>query len=112
MEHETCLHALEIFKAYEFDESALALDLIASVGPGGHYLREKHTRKHIRDFRYSPFLWSDDEKGNPRMPRKVAIAEFKKIYDSHQPEPLPDPVLKELDHIMAAADRTAENLGN
>jgi trimethylamine--corrinoid protein Co-methyltransferase len=112
LEHETCLHAYEIFKAHEFNESAMALDLIAKVGPGGHYLREKHTRKHIRDFRYSPFLWSKDEQGKPKPTRDVAIEEFRKIYDTHQPQPLPDPVLKELDQILAAADRTAKTLGS
>ncbi len=88
----------------------MALDVIAKVGPGGHYLREKHTRKHIRDFRYSPFLWSKDEQGKPRSPRDVAMEEFKTIYETHQPEPLPDGVRKELDQILAAADRTANNI--
>jgi trimethylamine--corrinoid protein Co-methyltransferase len=108
LEHETCLYALKIFEEYEFNEQSMALDVIAKVGPGGHYLREKHTRKHIRDFRYSPFLWSKDELGNPNPPRQVAIEEFNKIYETHQPEPLPDQVLKELDQILAAADRTAK----
>jgi trimethylamine--corrinoid protein Co-methyltransferase len=112
LEHETCLRALEIFKSYEFNENDMSLDVIAKVGPGGHYLREKHTRKHIRDFRYSPFLWSQDEKGESRTPREVALDEFNKIYDNHQPEPLPDRVLKELDKILAAADRTAKDLEN
>jgi trimethylamine--corrinoid protein Co-methyltransferase len=112
LEHETCLNALEIFKEYQFDKQSLALDIIAKVGPSGHYLREKHTRQHIRDFRYSPFLWSDDEDGRPRSSRQVALSEFKKIYDTHQPEPLPDHTLKELDQILAAADRIADNLGS
>jgi trimethylamine--corrinoid protein Co-methyltransferase len=112
LEHETCLHALDIFKTYEFNEEDMALDVIAKVGPGGHYLREKHTRAHIRDFRYSPFLWAKDEQGKPRMPRDVALEEFNKINETHQPEPLPDHVLKELDQILAAADQTAKELGS
>jgi trimethylamine--corrinoid protein Co-methyltransferase len=112
LEHEICLHALEVFKAYEFNEQDLALDVIAKVGPGGHFLREKHTRMHMRDFRYSPFLWRDDESGNPRTSREVALDEFMKIYENHQPEPLPDPVLKELDQILTAADRTAKEIGS
>jgi trimethylamine--corrinoid protein Co-methyltransferase len=112
LEHETCLHALELFQEYEFNEQAMALDVIAKVGPGGHYLREKHTRQHIRDFRYSPFLWHKDEQGNPSPPRDVALEEFKRINETHQPEPLPERVLKELDQILAAADRTAKDLGS
>ncbi|MGD2158232.1 MAG: trimethylamine methyltransferase family protein [Anaerolineales bacterium] len=110
LEHEICLHAYEIFKSYEFNEQDMALDVIAKVGPRGHYLREKHTRKHIRDFRYSPFLWSTDEHGKQRPPRDVALEKFKMIYETHHPEPLPDKVLNELNQILAAADRTANSL--
>jgi trimethylamine--corrinoid protein Co-methyltransferase len=110
LEHETCLHALEIYQSYEFNEEDMALDVIAKVGPGGHYLREKHTRKHIRDFRYSPFLWSEDEQGEPMKTREVALEEFKQIFETHKPEPLPSHVLKELDQILMAADRTAKDL--
>ncbi len=111
LEHETCLHALEIFKDFEFNENDMAFELIKKVGPRGHYLREKHTRQHIRDFRYSPVLRIQDESGKPRQPRQVALEEFKKIYSNHKPEPLPDSVLKEMDRIMDAADRKAKELG-
>jgi trimethylamine--corrinoid protein Co-methyltransferase len=112
LEHEICLHALEIFEAYEFDERDLALDVIAKVGPGGHYLREKHTRKHIRDFRYSPFLWRKDEAGKLSSVRQIALDEFKRINETHHPEPLPENVLKELDQILTIADQTAKTLGS
>ena len=111
LEHETCLHIYEIFEKYEFNELDMALDVIKKVGPRSHYLRERHTRAHIRDFRYSPLLRKADEHGNPRPPRDMALEEFKKIYATHQPEPLPDNVQEELDRIMAAADQDAKNLG-
>jgi trimethylamine--corrinoid protein Co-methyltransferase len=112
LEHEACQYAFETFEKYEFNGLDVELDLIAKVGPGGHFLREKHTREHIRDFRYSPLFRKKDELGNARPPRDVALEEFKEIFATHQPAPLPDPVLKELDQIMAAADRTAEKLQN
>jgi trimethylamine--corrinoid protein Co-methyltransferase len=111
LEHEICQYVYESFEAYEFNELDMALDVIAKVGPGGHYLREKHTREHIRDFRYSPLFRQTDEKGKLRPPRDAALDEFKEIYATHQPEPLADSVLRELDQILAAADRTAESLG-
>ena len=40
-----------------------------------------------------------------------AVREFKRIDETHHPEPLPDEVLAELDRILAAADREAEKLG-
>ena len=110
LDHEAVQYAYETFETFEFNELEMALDVVEKVGPGGHYLREKHTRKHIRDFRYSPILRQKDELGKDRMPREVALDEFKRIYNTHQPEPLPEPVLKELDRILEAADRTAAQL--
>jgi len=111
MEHETCLHAYEIYEEFDFSKHDMALDVIKKVGPGGHYLREKHTRTHIRDFRLSPLLRKEDEQGNPREARDVAFEVFGEIYETHQPEPLPDQVQQELDRIMDAADREAEKIG-
>jgi trimethylamine--corrinoid protein Co-methyltransferase len=31
------------------DEEMIALDVIRAVGPGGHFLTQKHTRQHMRD---------------------------------------------------------------
>jgi len=110
LEHETCLHVYEVFEEYEFNELDMALDVINKVGPRGHYLREKHTRAHIRDFHYSPLLRKVDELGNPRPPREIALEEFRRIYATHKPEPLPADVQEELKRILAAADRDAERL--
>jgi trimethylamine--corrinoid protein Co-methyltransferase len=85
----------------------MALDVIAKVGPRGHFLAQKHTRKRIRDFRL-PLLEQDDADGNPRDPREVALEEFKRLYETHHPEPLPDEVLAELDRILAAAEGEVE----
>lgn len=101
-----------VYNPFDFNDLNISLDVVKKVGPRGHYLREKHTRKHMRDFHYSPILRQLDADGNLRLPRDVAKDEFKKIYDNHQPEPLPDDVLKEMDQILAAADETAKTLGS
>ena len=38
------------------DEETLALETIADVGPGGHYLAQKHTRKHMRELFMPQFM--------------------------------------------------------
>ena len=111
LDSEMALNVKETYKKFEFKEFDVSLGVIKSVGPRGHFLREKHTRSHIRDFHYSPIFHQKDNKGNLREPRDIAFEEFKKIYDTHQPEPLPDTTLKELDKILISADRIAENLG-
>ena len=105
--------AMDVFstyKAFEFKDLDESLEVIKTVGPRGHYLREKHTRKHMRDFHYSPIFRQLDSDGKLRQPREVAIEEFKKISDSHNPEPLPEDALKEMDTILASAEITAKDL--
>ncbi len=88
------------------------LDVIKEVGPQGHYMRQKHTRTHIRDFHYSPFFDQHDQEGNLREPREIALEQFKELEKPHPPEPLPESSLKELDKILAAADKKASELGS
>jgi trimethylamine--corrinoid protein Co-methyltransferase len=42
------------------DEDTLAFDLIKEVGPGGHFVSTKHTRKYMRTEHYQPTLSERD----------------------------------------------------
>jgi trimethylamine--corrinoid protein Co-methyltransferase len=112
LDAEIAMNVYGTYKDFEFKEFDVSLDVIKAVGPRGHYLRQKHTRQHMRDFHYSPFFHQQDAAGNLREPRELAIEGFQKIYDTHHPEPLPDNVLKEMDLILATADETAKTLGS
>jgi trimethylamine--corrinoid protein Co-methyltransferase len=110
LDHEICMDVYEGIQEVEFDEADLAMDVIEAVGPGGHFLRQKHTRKHIRDFLLGPIpdeIYTGDP---PRPSRKIALEEFNRINETHHPEPLPEEKLAELDRILAAAEREAEKL--
>jgi len=110
LDNEIAMNVLGTFKEFEFKDLDVSLDVIKAVGPRGHYLRQKHTRKYMRDFHYSPHFHQQDLEGNLREPREMAIEGFQKIFDNHHPEPLPDAVLKEMDQILAAADAIAKEL--
>ena len=112
LDAEMALNVYDMYKSFEFKDLEIDLDVIKAVGPQGHFLREKHTRKHIRDFHYSPFFHQTDDAGNLREPRDLAIEEFNRLYENHQPEPLSDDVLRELDLILAAADKVKMELEN
>jgi len=112
LDAEIALNVYETYKAFEFKDLDINLDVIKKVGPQGHYLREKHTRTHMRDFHYSPFFHQQDQEGNPREPREIALEKFKELEKNHHPEPLPESSLKELDQILAAADKKALKLGS
>ena len=107
LQHEMCRSAYDELHGFEFDEADMALDVTAKVGPRGHFLAQKHTRKHIRDFRLTSLEY-EDANGNPRDVQEVALEKFKHLNEMHRPEPLPDKVLTELDRILAAAEREAE----
>jgi trimethylamine--corrinoid protein Co-methyltransferase len=85
----------------------LALDVIKTVGPGGHYLSQKHTRRTIRDI-WIPELTHPAPTMNPQpLPdiQERARSKFKKILSEHQPEPLPEDLQVELQNIIKAAEK-------
>jgi trimethylamine--corrinoid protein Co-methyltransferase len=110
LEHEVCQHAYEVLHAFAFDEEDMALEVIADVGPGSHFLRQRHTRKRIRDFRLSRILRQKGADNRWRDPREVALEEFKRINEAHRPQALAPAVLSELDRILAAAERQAKHI--
>jgi len=84
----------------------LALDVIQSVGPGGHYLAQKHTRRTIRDI-WLPKLTHPAPTMNAQPStdiRKRARATFERILNEHQPEPLPKETQVELKNIIQTAE--------
>jgi trimethylamine--corrinoid protein Co-methyltransferase len=110
LDHEVCHMAYDLLHEFDFNEANMALDVIKAVGPRGHFLAQRHTRRHIRDFRLSPLLRQRKVDGSPRDPREVALEEFKRISETHHPESLPHDVLVELDDILAAAEREARKI--
>jgi len=110
LDHEGCYHILEILKDNKFNELDSALDVIKNVGPRGHFLAQKHTRDNIRRFRLSPLLMHTEPGEKQCDSVTKAIEEFAKIKEIHQPRPLPDEVLAELDRILMAADREVGKL--
>jgi trimethylamine--corrinoid protein Co-methyltransferase len=56
LQHEALLEAIGALGEFSFDASDLALDVIRDVGPRGHYLKHRHTRRRLRDHRAA--LWS------------------------------------------------------
>ena len=89
----------------EVTAETLALDTIAAVGPGGHYLAQKHTRKYMRDAMKRGVSHQMGQDGRYMDPHEYAIERTKWILANHHPEPLEDAKQRELDRILAAADR-------
>ncbi len=85
----------------------LALDVIADVGPGGHFLAQKHTRRHLREIWIPGLTQPRPSPDGAPLPgiRHRARGEFDRILAGHQPEPLEAAVQTELQAILDAAAR-------
>lgn len=88
----------------EVNPEALAVDVIAEVKPGGHFLSQKHTRKHMRTSMKRSVLQQLDSMGSYRDPVNYAREQVAWILENHHPEPLPRDVQKEIDRILVVAD--------
>jgi len=84
----------------------LALDVIETVGPGGHFLAQKHTRRAIRDIWLPKLTHPAPTMGEQPASdiRERARATFERILTEHQPEPLPEIIQSEIKNIMKAAE--------
>jgi trimethylamine--corrinoid protein Co-methyltransferase len=89
------------------DDETLALDVIAAVGPGGNFLKQKHTLKHMREHWVPQFMdrrpyeaWEEKMDGA----RDWARLKAQEILASHQPDPLDPAVSDELGRIIASLE--------
>jgi trimethylamine--corrinoid protein Co-methyltransferase len=86
-----------LLNGIEVNKESLAVDLIERVGPGGSFLKEKHTFDHFRDF-WMPrifdrtFTKTEDTETSEEILKRLTI----EIIESHQPIILPDDMIKEL----------------
>jgi trimethylamine--corrinoid protein Co-methyltransferase len=91
--------------ATEISPETLALDVIQNVGPGGHFLRQKHTRQYMRTAMVPSITHQAGPDGRYRDPLEVAREKLHWILDNYLPEPLEGAQKAELGRILAAADR-------
>jgi len=86
------------------DEDALALDVIDAAGPGGHFLGQPHTRRHLRELFVRGVTQVIGDDGRYRDPVEVARERAVDILERYQPDPLDEDKRTELRRILAAAD--------
>ncbi len=100
--YETARYALADM---EIGPETLAVDVVAKVKPGGHFLAQKHTRTHMRSALVRSCSQQLDANGKYRDLVEVAREKVAWIMENHHPEPPAQDVQKEIDRILAAADR-------
>jgi trimethylamine--corrinoid protein Co-methyltransferase len=86
-------------------DETLALDLIDRVGPGGHFLEERHTLRHFREIWYSKLF---DRSVHAQWLAQGARQFEDRLRDQtakvmqHEPSPLPPETTRELDRMARA----------
>lgn len=98
---------------FRLEEDDLALEVIAKVGPGGHFLGERHTLEHFMEVQWRPGLFNREnldnwlQKGRKTQDRKL-VERALEILKTHRPDPLDEAVREALDRIGQDAARDHE----
>ena len=92
----------------------LGVDVIEAVGPGGHFLAQKHSREHLRNERWFPKISNrlglQEWKKEKLDLWQIARREAKKIVESHSPEPLEKEIEGEIAAIVKSAEKEAARM--
>jgi len=82
----------------------LALDVISAVGPGGHFLAQKHTRRHMPTMLKRAVTHQLNEANEYQDPHEYAREKLKWILENHHPEPPDRAQSNELAALLSKAD--------
>jgi trimethylamine--corrinoid protein Co-methyltransferase len=96
-----------LVEGVETSADGLALDVIANVGPRGHFLAQEHTRRHVQEIWIPELTHPRLSLGDQPLPdiRQRARAKLDRILAEHEPEPLEEAAQAELRAILDAAER-------
>ncbi len=96
----------QFLQPIKVDDSELALDTIAEVGPGGHFFGTQHTQERYENAFYAPLIsdWRNyeswQEAGSPQAPEK-ANALYQQALLEYEKPPLDEAIKDELDDFVA-----------
>jgi trimethylamine--corrinoid protein Co-methyltransferase len=113
--NEIISYVKRIVRGFDISREKMGVDVIRTVGPGGHYLTQPHTREHFQNELWRPRLLNRDDpatwanKGGIRFGEKVT-QKAKEILRTHQPEPLPESVAERLNEIASRAEKDLKDM--
>jgi trimethylamine--corrinoid protein Co-methyltransferase len=105
IDNELAGMALRCAEGIEVNDETMAKDVIDRVGPGGHYLADKHTLEWFKKEHYRPMISdrktrADWEKSGSKDIREEARNRAKEILASHEPEPIDPTIWREIELIL------------
>jgi trimethylamine--corrinoid protein Co-methyltransferase len=106
---EIISYVKRIVRGFDLTREKIGLDVIRQVGPGGHFLTQMHTKAHFLEEFWQPQLVNRDspdpwaKKGGLTY-EEVVTQKAREILATHQPQPLPDGVRRQLAGIAGKAE--------
>jgi trimethylamine--corrinoid protein Co-methyltransferase len=110
IDDELCKAMLTSLRGVEVNDETLALDVIKKVGPGGHFLAQKHTMDNFMKEQFIPELidrssYDEWRKNGEKSLVDKAREKVKNILKEHSVPPLDKDIQKELDKIIKRAEK-------
>jgi trimethylamine--corrinoid protein Co-methyltransferase len=98
-----------LIEGINLDQERFLFDVIEKMGYQGEYLGDPSTKKFFREEHLLPDLFRRESyeawEARGESEEENAIEKVKEILDTHEPEPLPDDVVREIDRIYAKAEK-------
>jgi trimethylamine--corrinoid protein Co-methyltransferase len=97
-------------RGFDITPDTIALDVIGKVGPGGGYLQEEHTFKHLRNEIWHPKLMNRDNPDGWKQKGcktygEVVTEKALNILATHKPQPLAQETQERLAAMVQQAER-------
>jgi len=111
---EVMSYVKRIARGFDVTPDTLATDVVHAAGPAGNYLAEPHTAAHYRKELWLPGAvwtrqaWPSWEEGGRSTLGDRTRHHVREILAKHQVEPLDVALARELDRIVACAQRELE----
>jgi trimethylamine--corrinoid protein Co-methyltransferase len=108
--NDICGMIYRILQGIEVNPDTLAVSVIREVGPGGHFLKQRHTREHYKLENWEPKVSNrimsreEYEESGARDVRVRAREEVKRILATHHPKPLSEAAQRKLEQIVKEAE--------
>lgn len=98
-----------MMRGIEVTDETLALDVIDNVGPGGHFLGERHTIENFKKETWFPTLIDRTRYDEWKMKGAVSMGDrikekTQQIINEHQPKALSTEVIEKINEIVAKAE--------
>ena len=109
IDNEIIGYVERILRGIDVNDETLAVDVIKGVGPGGHFMSQKHTLNHIREL-YIPQLFdrvpeAEWVRTGRKQTNEVARDRARRILKEHSVKPLEKASREKISEIVTNAEK-------